>query len=45
MKAIIWKDNTVTYKNVDGEIVTKELKKFDGNKGFIFDEEYFKYIK
>lgn len=39
MKAIIWKDNTVTYKN-EKEVVTEELKKFNGNSGFIMPQSY-----
>jgi hypothetical protein len=39
MKAIIWKDETVTYKN-ENEVVTEELKKFNGNKGFLMPQSY-----
>lgn len=40
MKAIIWKDNTVTYKNENNKVVTEELKEFDGNRGFIMPQAY-----
>lgn len=45
MNSIIWKDNTITYENKDGEVVTKELEKYNGNKGFILSADYLKYTK
>lgn len=39
MKAIIWKDKTVTYKN-ENKVVTEKLKEFDGNSGFIMPQSY-----
>lgn len=45
MNSIIWKDNTITYENKDGKVVTKELEKYNGNKGFILSADYLKYTK
>jgi len=45
MDAIIWKDKTVTYKNKSNKVVTEELKKYDGNKGFIMPQSYLDALK
>ncbi len=45
MKAIIWKDKTVTYKNENSKVVTEELKEYDGNKGFIMPQAYLDALK